>query len=102
MVIWIRFPSGTLESEVEEGVVTVTTSSGRNCDTRMKKVNSRKATSTIAVMSTHVLFLFGLTLAILLILLFYYLFLPGSLLYILDRMSGVQGKGVSVRVGIGG
>jgi hypothetical protein len=49
---------------IEDGVTTVTGSSGLNLVASIKKVNSRKATSHIAVMSMAVLFLGILTLGI--------------------------------------
>jgi len=46
-----------LISEMEEGVSTITGSSGLNFVVSMKKVSNRKATSHMAVMSIDVLFL---------------------------------------------
>ena len=47
--------SGNFISEIEEGVVTVTGSSGLNLVANIKNVSSKNATSVIAVMSTTVL-----------------------------------------------
>ena len=50
------FFSGATLEETELGVTTVSASGGLNLVARMKKDNSRKATSHIAVMSMFVLF----------------------------------------------
>jgi hypothetical protein len=51
--------------DIEEGVTTVTASGGLVLVARIKKDNSKKATSHIAVISTAVLFLGNLTFGIL-------------------------------------
>jgi hypothetical protein len=56
--------AGNLISDVEEGVSTTTTSSGANFEISMKKVTSRKAKSTMGVMSREGLERCGLTLGI--------------------------------------
>jgi len=48
---------GTLISETDEGVITVTGSFWRKVEVNMKKVSKRTVTSLIAVMSMRVLFL---------------------------------------------
>jgi hypothetical protein len=57
--------SGSFISEIDLGIVTITGSSALNWVVSMKKVNRRKATSHIAVMSTFVLFLGTFTFGIL-------------------------------------
>jgi hypothetical protein len=57
--------SGSLIAEVEDGVSTTTTSSGANWEISMKKVTSKKAKSTMGVMSRDGLDLCGFTLGIL-------------------------------------
>ena len=51
MLIIITSDSGSLNSEWEDGNTIVTSSCGLNCVVSMKKVSSRKATSTSGVMS---------------------------------------------------
>src|SRR5690606_193880 len=63
MVISTTSFSRAISVATEDGVTTLSSSEGLNLLVKMKKDNSRKATSHIAVMSTAVLFLGTLILA---------------------------------------